>query len=379
MKISFVTDTYSPQLNGVATTLTSLVGGLRSLGHQVDVIIPSALSAPEETIRIPSVAFPRYPEVRIGLPAGAKLRSKWTNDRPDVIYVAIETPLGASAVSAARSLKIPVAAGFHTNFQHYMVHYQLKFLERATMPYLRWIHNRANLTFVPTLEMMVELEKRGIRNLVHLPRGVDTTLFSPSKRDHNVRSQWGADDSNQVGIYVGRMAPEKNLPLVVKTFREIRNRNPEFIGVFVGEGPKLEELKIRYPEFIYTGKQRGEELAKSFASADMFIFPSLTETFGNVTLEAMSSGLAVLAFDHAGARQYIKDGRNGYKAPFADESAFIAKAFELLADSQREVVRQAARDTALELRWDTVVEDFQNHLTTMMSNKGCVFRKDSCS
>lgn len=366
MKITFVSDTYAPQPNGVATTLQRLVHGLRDRGNEVDVIRPSVLACEEEGMRVPSVSLPGYPEVRLGLPMRLVLQARWYRRRPDVIYVATETPLGASAITAARSLRIPVASGFHTNFQQYMAHYQLPLLERATMRYLRHVHNRSNCTFVPSSEVIAELDRQGFENLELLPKGVDTRQFSPKKRDILLRKQWGAGMGAKVGLYVGRMAAEKNLPLVVETFAELQRRFPDFRGVFVGDGPKLAELRERHPEFIYAGVRFGEDLARHYASADLFVFPSMTETFGNVTLEAMASGLGVVAFDYAAARQHIVDGENGFAVPFGDEAAFVREAVEALRREDLDEIRERARASARKVRWKKVVKRFEGRLKDLI-------------
>jgi len=370
MKVTFVTDTYVPQPNGVATTLHRLVTGLRELGHTVDVIRPAVLECDEEGIGVPSLSLPGYREVRVGLPMRLRLQARWYRNRPDVIYVATETPLGASAITAARTMGIPVASGFHTNFQQYLAHYQLPLLERAAVSYLRRVHNRSSSTFVPSRETIDDLESKGFENLHLLPKGVDTRLFNPKKRCALLRSQWGAGSGSLVGLYVGRIAAEKNLDLIVQTFTEIAARFPDFKGVFVGDGPKLNELKAQHPEFIYAGVLRGDELARHYASADLFAFPSTTETFGNVTLEAMASGLAVLAYDYAAARQHIRDGQNGYVAPFDDSEAYLARAVEMTRDPKLASVREEARRSARKVRWKKVVKRFQKQLVEMIERDG---------
>ncbi len=366
MKVTFVTDTYTPQPNGVATTLSRLVKGLRENGHEVDVVRPSVLASDEEGLEVPSLGLPGYPEVRFGFPMRIVLQSRWYKDRPDVIYVATETPLGASAISAARALGIPAASGFHTNFQQYMAHYQMPLLEKATLKYLRHLHNRSTCTFVPSPDVIAQLDQRGFRNLELLPKGVDTKQFSPSKRSNLLRQTWGARPGSRVGLYVGRIAAEKNLPLVVKSFTEIQKRVPDFVGVFVGDGPKLNELKKEHPEFIYAGVLRGEELAEHYASADLFIFPSITETFGNVTLEAMASGLSVVAYDYAAANQHIVDGVNGYAARFDDSDHFIAKVLEAVSATDIAIVREAARNSARKTRWKKVIRRFEKQLRKLI-------------
>ena len=367
MKVTFVTDTYTPQPNGVATTLSRLVKGLRENGHDVDVVRPAVLASDEEGLEVPSVGFPGYPEVRFGFPIRLVLQSRWHRNRPDVIYVATETPLGASAISAARALGIPAASGFHTNFQQYMAHYQMPLLEKATLKYLRRLHNRSACTFVPSPDVITQLDQRGFRNLELLPKGVDTKLFNPSKRSNLLRQTWGARPGSRVGLYVGRIAAEKNLPLVVKSFTEIQKRFPDFVGVFVGDGPKLNALKKEHPEFVYAGVLRGEELAEHYASADMFVFPSITETFGNVTLEAMASGLSVVAYDYAAATQHIADGVNGYSARFDDSAQFLEKVLEAASAGDMALVREAARNSARKTRWKKVIKRFEKQLRRLIN------------
>ncbi len=368
MNITFVTDTYSPQANGVATTLERLVKGLRERGHSLDVIRPAVLACDEEGLQVPSIGLPGYKEVRFGFPIKLVLQARWYKRRPDVIYVATETPLGASAISAARALGIPVASGFHTNFQQYMAHYQVPLLEKAAVKYLRHVHNRSTCTFVPSRDVIADLDSKGFRNLELLPKGVDTRLFSPKKRSQALRQSWGAREGTLVGLYVGRIAAEKNLPLLVKSFLEIQKRIPDFRGVFVGAGPKLEELKRDNPQFIYPGVLRGEELAEHYASADIFLFPSITETFGNVTMEAMASGLAVVAYDYAAAKQHIRNGENGFTAPFDDSDAYLELVFAAV-NSELTEIRENARASARRVRWKKVIKRFEKQLTILASGE----------
>ncbi|MEM9281029.1 MAG: glycosyltransferase family 1 protein [Verrucomicrobiota bacterium] len=370
LKIDFVTDTYRPQANGVATTLHRLVNGLRDRGHKVDVIRPATLACEESGMKVPSVALPGYREVRIGLPMGLILQSRWQRNRPDVIYVATETPLGASAITAARTLKIPAASGFHTNFQKYAEHYRLPMLGKATLKYLRYIHNRSDRTFVPSDDAIAELEKVGFKNLELLPKGVDTAHFNPKKRSGLLRAKWGATEKATVGIYVGRIAPEKNLPLVIRTFQELQRRYPDFKGVLVGDGPVRGEYIKEYPELIFTGTKSGEELAQHYASADLFLFPSMTETFGNVTLEAMACRLPVVTFDYAAGRQHIVNGENGFTVPYGDEDAFVESALNALSNRDLQKVRDKARCSARQVRWKRVVKRFEKSLVHMIHEGG---------
>ncbi|MEM9282116.1 MAG: glycosyltransferase family 1 protein [Verrucomicrobiota bacterium] len=368
MKITFVTDTYPPQPNGVANSLQRLVEGLRKRNHEVDVIRPAALGSDEEGMEVPSVALPKYREIRVGIPMRFPLQVRWSRNPPDVIYSATPWPLGTSAIKAAHALGIPVASGFHTNFQRYMEHYEFSVLEKTTVKYLRRAHNRSDCTFVPTHDMIDELSKDGFRNLRVLPKGVDSKLFSPKRRDSALRGEWGAGENSLVALYVGRIAAEKNLPLVIRTFIELEERIPDFRGVLVGDGPKAEELKKEHSEFIYPGLKFGEDLARYYASADLFVFPSTTETFGNVTLEALASGLIVVAYDYVAAHQHISDGINGYLAPLHDEEAFLSAAFAAVSGTApaQTALRKEARKSARRVRWSKVVQGFERDLIELI-------------
>jgi glycosyltransferase involved in cell wall biosynthesis len=209
---------------------------------------------------------------------------------------------------------------------------------------------------VPTEELRAGLAAQGFKRLEVVPRGIDTDLFSPAKRSEALRQSWGADSTTLVLLSVGRLAAEKNLGLVVETFRQLRLAHDKAKLVFVGDGPLRQKLMRDCPDALFAGVRRGEDLATHYASADVFLFPSLTETFGNVTLEAMASGLAVVAFDCAGAKWLIKDGINGCTATPSDNRAFIVKTVALQSNSpQRQQIRLAARLASLESSWDSIV------------------------
>jgi len=362
MQITFVTDTYAPQTNGVARTLERLVLGLRARGHQVDVVRPAKLGVREEGMEVPSVPLPGYEGIHVGFAHHVTFVKRWTRIRPDVIYVATETPLGIAAIQAARQLDVPVVSGFHTNFQQYLSHYRLSGFESIATTYLRLVHNASVKTFVPSDEVRAALEREGFDNLELLLRGVDTQLFDPARRDPALRGQWGAGEEDPVGLYVGRLAAEKNLPLLMRAFEQMRRSNPSFRGVVVGDGPKREELRAEYPEVRFPGTLAGEELARHYASADVFVFPSLTETFGNVVMESMASGLVTVAFDYAAANRHIEDGKNGFVAEFGNEERFLGRCASALDRSRWSGIRAAARDTALGVSWDRVIDEFESSL-----------------
>ncbi|MFC5740959.1 glycosyltransferase family 4 protein [Dyella tabacisoli] len=334
MRIGIVSETYSPEINGVALTVHSLAAGLAAHGHRIDLIRPRQAQPHQdetgiEALEVRGMALPRYPGLRFGLPAGRLLRQRWTKQRPDAVYVATEGPLGWSAVRAAKHLGIPVATGFHTRFDAYANHYGVGFVTPWVRSYLRRFHCRAAATLVPTEALADELRALGVSTARLLRRAVDTKLFHPGYRDDALRDHWHADASTPVVLYVGRIAAEKNLDLAVRSFRAIQQRIPNARYVWVGDGPARAALQEANPDFIFAGMQRGEALARYYASADLFLFPSLSETFGNVILEALAAGLPVVAYEEGAAREHLFHGSNGYRLKPNDEAAFIAAAVEL--------------------------------------------------
>lgn len=370
LRIALVTETYPPEINGVAVTLQQLVSGMLDRGHALHIVRPRQFQGElpkqhgeyRETL-VPGIAMPRYDALKLGLPARRRLRRSWAAERPDIVHVATEGPLGASACAAARDLGIPVSTDFHTNFHAYARHYGVRWLERPVLDYLRRLHNRTLCTMVPTHELRRELEGHGFRNLMVVARGVNTRLFNPGRRDEALRRSWGAAPQDPVALFVSRIAPEKNLPLLMHTYAALRDAHPAARLVVVGDGPARAKLQRRHPDAIYTGMRTGEELAAHYACADIFLYPSITETYGNVTLEALASGLAVVAYDYAAAAVHIRSGENGLTVPFDDAGQFVRTAASLVRD--RALIARLghnARNTAEKIDWADVVSGFESAL-----------------
>lgn len=370
LRIAVVTETYPPEVNGVAITLGRLVNGLQVRNHQVQLIRPrqhaddqphNSTSFSEHLQR--GIALPRYEGLKVGLPAKASLTRLWTMQRPDVVQIATEGPLGWSALAVANKLRLPVASDFHTNFHSYSSHYGFGLLRRAIVAYLRKFHNKSAVTLVPTEGVRRELTASGYENIEIIGRGVDTRLFHPGRRDPALRARWGMNENDTAVLYVGRLAAEKNLSLVFRAFDAMHEANPATRLVLVGDGPERAQWQAKRPDAIFCGTRIGEELAAHYASGDVFLFPSLTETWGNVTIEAMASGLAVVAYDCAAAEEIIRHGENGLKAPPEDEAAFVTQAVSLAPEIalQRRLGRAAAARAA-QLSWDAIIDSFERVL-----------------
>ena len=371
MNIALVTETFPPEVNGVAMTLSRLVGGMRARGHTVEVVRPrqkvelasGVTDAGELDYVVPGVPIPFYSALRMGLPVTGSLKKRWRERRPDVVHVATEGPLGLAALRAAHLCKLPVTSSFHTNFHQYGGHYGLTLGRDLALRYLRWFHNRTRCTMVPASDLKAQLASDGFERLVVLARGVDGKLFSPAKRSEALRAEWGAGPDDPVMIYVGRVAAEKNLSLAVEAFLELQRKVPRAKFVLVGDGPERAALEKAHPDFHYAGMRRGEELAAHYASADVFAFASVTETFGNVVTEALASGLVVLAYDYAATREHVRDGVNGFAAKFGDRDAFLAGVNTVLSRrADWPVIRAAARKSAESITWDAIFDVYEREL-----------------
>ncbi len=401
LRIAIVTETYSPEINGVAHTMRHIVEALLRQGHSIELNRPrqssdesvsaiGAESSADAPIQQPNfdlhlvrgVPIPRYSELRLGLARPRMLVAQWRKQRPDVVHIVTEGPLGWAALIAARRLGIPVSSGFHTNFHAYSQHYGVGIFAGMVDFTLRALHNRCAVTMVPTTQIRQSLHARGYQRLAVVGRGIDTTLFTPSRRSQALRDAWGATADAPVAIYVGRLAAEKNLSLFVQAAQAAQSVNPRTRVVLVGDGPDATALRHANPDFIFAGMRTGCDLAAHYASADLFLFPSVTETFGNVTIEALASGLAVVAYDYAAARRHIAHEKSGLLVSFGDPEAFVAaarKLAETLLETPKviEEMKQQARLAANGLSWSRIADDFTAMLWDAVNGKCSKSEMDS--
>jgi glycosyltransferase involved in cell wall biosynthesis len=374
LKLALVSETFPPEINGVAMTLSHLVEGLAARGHRVTVVRPRQGAGDHPSPRLawseivtPGFPIPGYTMLRAGLPAFRRLTREWRSDRPDAVHVATEGPLGWSALRAARALGIPVGSSFHTNFHEYSRHYGAGFLTRPALAYLRWFHNRAAFTLSPTPELNAELERDGFTHVRLLSRGVNTAVFTPEARDPELRLQYGAEPDDLVVVHVSRLAAEKNYGLLLRTWGAIREALPRSVFLIVGDGPLRRRLARTAPWVRFTGFLPRHELARHYASADLFVYASLTETFGNVVTEAMASGLPVAAFHYAAPARFIRSGENGVTVALSQPDALVAAARDLaLRPADRRRLGAAARATAETIPWGPVVAGFERDLLSLL-------------
>jgi glycosyltransferase involved in cell wall biosynthesis len=376
MRIAVVTETWPPEVNGVALTLSKLIHQLSLRKHTIQLIRPrqdkfdtGSVHAGWSEILLRGLPIPKYPELKLGFPNKKSLVKAWSVKRPDLVHIATEGPLGWSALQAARVLRLPVTSDFRTNFQSYSKHYGVGWLSKPIVAYLRKFHNRTHCTMVPTRALKAQLQAVGFENLRIVARGVDTQLFHPGQRSDALRSQWQADENTVVLLSVGRLAAEKNLDLIVNAFQTLARNGRRVKLVFAGDGPYRTKLQADCPGAVFMGMCSHAELACIYASADLFLFPSLTETFGNVTLEALASGTPVLAFDCAAASEVIKEGQNGWLVQGDDAQHYLAKALEITqVPTSLLMAKSHAAESIRPWDWQEIVSQveaiFRDALTT---------------
>jgi glycosyltransferase involved in cell wall biosynthesis len=359
MKIAIFTDTFLPELNGVARTLGRFAAQLDKLGIEYRVWAPGyrrPIDPSPSVIRIPSVAFPLYPECRVAFPNPWRIRRELREFAPDIVHIVTEFNVGVVGFRAARKLGIPIVSSYHTNFSHYTRHYRMQWLESTLWWYLRRFHNRTLATFCPSETTRRELESVGMERVKIWSRGIDGHLFSPAKRDVAWRRELGIDDK-VVLIYVGRLGHEKSVELLFDALRLLNERLHDRIHLMlVGDGPLRPKLEREAPRNVtFTGFKRGEDLYRAFASGDIFCFPSVTETFGNVVIEAMASGLPVVAAAQGGPVDIIRHGETGYLFEPANAAALAKHVEELVMDEPaRHAMAERAVAYAHTQSWDVI-------------------------
>jgi glycosyltransferase involved in cell wall biosynthesis len=380
MRIAVVTETWPPEVNGVALTLSKLVHLLSQRNHTIQLIRPRQDkndSGADQTgwseLLMKGLPIPHYPQLKLGLPSKKALVKAWSHKRPDLVHIATEGPLGWSALQAARVLRLPVTSDFRTNFASYSKHYGVGWLSKPIMAYLRKFHNRTACTMVPTHALKTQLQSCGFDNLRVVARGVDTQLFHPHQRSEALRQSWQADQGTIVLLSVGRLAAEKNLDLIVTTYQSLQQSGRPVRLVFAGDGPYRSALQARCPDAYFMGMCSHEKLAALYASADLFLFPSLTETFGNVTLEALASGTPVLAYDCAAATELIKDTYNGWLVEGEDPQRYVLKALEITQHANTLAhARQHTHTSIHQWDWQEITRQVETIFRMIAMNNGHV-------
>ncbi len=374
LRLAVVTETWPPESNIVARSLARLVAGLRERNHEIQLIRPKQVgnlpaAGDWDELLTGSVPLPRYPNLKLGLPAKRALIAQWTLRRPDVVHVATEGPLGWSALQAAQKLRIPLCSAFSTQLQGDGLRHGLGWLKKPIIAYLRKFHQRSMLTLVSNEPMRLELIAAGFRNLRVLPRGIDCRQFDPARRSEALRQSWGASPQTPVLLHVGSWGGEANLAPLVAAGKLVRQRRPGARLVLVGDGPQRKALRQQLPDAIFVGRLADADLATCHASADLYLHPNLIESSGSL-LAAMASGLPVVAFDHPAAAPYLRHGSDGLLANLSHSDDFALRVGELIALHGHDRARfhalgRNARQRAETLDWPVLVGQLEGLLLSL--------------
>ncbi len=367
MRIAFFTGAYNHIADGVSLTLNRLVAHLTREGAIVRVYAPTAtrpaLRHAGTLVPVPSVTAPGRPEYRISLGFGWRAHENITDFSPDLFHIATPDLLGFAALRMALASGTPVVASYHTHFASYLKYYRLGALETATWSYLRWFYGQCRHVYVPSMSMIEVLRNHGIDGNLRLwPRGVESGLFAPAKRSGQWRESVGFEPSDTVITFVSRLVAEKGLDVVIDVLRLLRDKGVPHGALIVGEGPERSNLEQSLPDAVFTGHLAGEALATAYASSDVFLFPSETETFGNVTLEALSSGLPAVVANATGSNSLVDDGVNGFLATPRNAESFVEKVERLILDPDlRHRMGDAARERAQAYDWNLVLAQMTSY------------------
>lgn len=363
LKVALFTGNYNHIRDGVSLTLNRWVEYLLNSGVEVLVFGPTIenpdLNHVGTLISVPSIKIPGRPEYRITIGFPSLEKNRLEEFKPDIIHIATPDILGFKALRWAKDHNLPLVSSYHTHFTSYLKYYKLHFAEPLGWKYLRWFYSHCKQIYVPTPSMVAELKAHDIGtgndSLRIWARGVDTDLFNPDKRSLEWRKEKGFKDDEVVITFVSRLVLEKNLKIYANVVRKLENNNKNVRSLVVGDGPAKKDMMNMLPKSVFTGFLKGEELAVAYASSDIFFFPSDTETFGNVTLEGMASGLPCLVADAPGSKSLVDHGVNGYMAAVENEKAFYEYAKQLVENDQlREEMSKQSYIKSGDFTWEKI-------------------------
>ncbi|NLL91710.1 MAG: glycosyltransferase family 1 protein [Ruminococcaceae bacterium] len=365
MKIALFTDTFLPQVNGVTNTVLKMIDYFQSKDIEYKVFAPKYddLEMPDTVEQYYSIKFFLYPDCRLAFPNFFRINKTFEEFQPDLVHNMTEFGMGKAGVFHAKKFGIPSISTYTTNFSKYLKHYNWEILEDFANRYISGFHNKNLLTLCATAGTEKLLRDIGISRIARFSRGVDTEFFNPAKRSTEFRRTHGLEDK-LVFTYVGRIAAEKSLDILIDAYCRLYDMYGEKVAlVMTGDGPCLDMCREKLPrDTVYTGFLTGEDLAVAYASADVFVCTSATETFGNVVLEAMASGLAVLGADAGGVGENIRHGKTGLSFESGNADALYSDMVSLLLDeNKRKALASEGRVHALTRTWDSVFSELIEH------------------
>ena len=360
MRFALFTDTFTPQINGVARTYQRLIAYLESKNVETRVFAPAG-GLPENETENPSVVrffscdFFLYPDCQFSLPNYFSAHHILSEFQPDLIHLATPFMMGLTGLKYANDHHIPKVAVFHTNFPQYLEYYRLPWLKKLAWRFLRWFHQQAEKNYCPSQDTRKLLRRHGVNKLEIWTRGVDSGLFNPNRKSLEFRRQLGLEDKT-VLLYVGRLAPEKSVEVLLKALYAANSANKKLHLLIAGDGPSRAGLQQAAPPNVtFLGYKSGQELAGIYATSDIFVCPSVTETFGNVILEAMASGLPVIAPLSGGIKENLFPAKNGLSCLPLNPLSMSGAILEMAADTMlRQQLADQAYAHAKRQSWDEV-------------------------
>ncbi|WP_078379314.1 glycosyltransferase family 4 protein [Sutcliffiella halmapala] len=372
MKIAIFTDTFAPDVNGVARTLNRFTSYLEKNKIEYRVFAPESTEKElfsSHVYRFASLPFFLYPECRLALPNMISIKLELQKFQPDLIHVATPFNIGLCGIHFAKKLNIPIVGSYHTDFDKYLEYYDLQFLTKFFWTYMNWFHRPLRKIFVPSIDTQNHLKKHGFTNTAIWPRGVDCTAFHPNFSAEALKIKYKIKEKYVIS-YVGRLAPEKDVSLIPKIHAALPDHIRQHVHwLIVGDGPlKPELMKAASSKMTFAGFQSGSSLAEIYGASDLFVFPSSTETFGNVVLESLASGTPVVGANAGGVRTILQDGVTGLLCPEKDVPSFARAISTILNDHVlREDMSIAGREYALQQSWDAIFQrlllDYEEALT----------------
>ena len=373
MKIAIFSDTYFPQINGVTNTLDKLIKYFEAKNIKYKVFVPQYYDDNEDdnTERFHSLKFFLYPECRLALPNIFRISQSLAEFKPDIIHLMTEFNMGLVGMIYGKRHNIPTISNYTTNFSQYTEYYNLEFLKQPIWDYMKWFHNQNSITLCPSNEAQKLLNRNDINNTSLFSRGIDSHRFNPEFRNDMLRKKLGTENKITF-LYVGRVAFEKDMDVLKESYNSIKEKYKNTALIITGDGPYLGKCKEMFPEdTIYTGFKKGKELAEIYASSDIFVCPSSTETFGNVILEAMASGLAVIGADAGGIREIISHRQNGLKFSAKNSIELTCCMQELIENKNlKDYVKTKGLKFAQSRTWDKIIDNlFDIYCETLKENK----------
>ncbi|WP_087972140.1 glycosyltransferase family 4 protein [Oceanobacillus rekensis] len=372
MKIAIFTDTFAPDVNGVAKTLKRYTEYLDENDIEYYVFAPKTFNKDlfsKHVLRFTSLPFFLYRECRLAIPNLPHLKEELQRFNPDIIHVATPFNIGLCGLHFAKKLNIPIVGSYHTDFDKYLEYYDLQFLSKFLWKYMQWFYQPLSKTFVPSSDTKNQLQKQGFTNLSIWPRGVDHSIFHINYDKQHIRNKYNIKEKN-ILLYVGRLSPEKDIMLIPEINQMLQESYRNNIHwIIVGDGPlKGKFRKHEASNMTLTGFLTGEELAQIYASSDLFVFPSATETFGNVVLESLACGTPVVGTNAGGVRTIIQQDKTGILCEERKTGEFVEAITKLLDDKKkREMMSYHGSRYALTQTWDTIfsnlVEECEEILT----------------